>query len=834
MNLIKKNNYLSLYSSAGIGCFGFKKNNFDCIATVEIISKRLQIQKFNKICDDDEGYINDDISKIETKNKIFNIVTKYKKINNISEIDVVIATPPCQGISVANHKKKDELKRNSLIVDSFVITKEIRPKFFLFENVQNFLKTICTNNDGELMTIKESLNKILLSDYFISSKKINLCNFGSNSSRTRTLILGCRRDLNEDPDDFFPDYIKEKKISELISHLPKLKKFGDISENDIYHSFRNYDKKMLPWIKDLKQGQGAFENKNKNKIPHRIINGRVIINQNKNGDKYKRVFWNQVAPCVHTRNDILASQNTIHPKENRVFSIRELMIFMSIPTNFVWTNINSDDLNKMNYQDKVNFLKKNELNIRKCIGEAVPTETFGMIAKKISTNLKISRPKINSLNKIKEIIIKNNLKSHENIKNFLRKNIENFDINFILKCLELSNQNKDDNSAYYTDDFLVRDIINSLPEIKKDTSILEPSVGCGSFLFQILKKYKDCKNKINIDLFDIDNNNLDYIKIILKSVKISKNIKINFYNEDFLKFNFNKKYDLVIGNPPFGKINNKKKLEDYIKNKITNKNTNQFILFLKKSIKIGKVISLVLPKSFLSAPDYNEERKNIENLLIHKIIDFGEKGFKGVKIETISITIEDKKRIDNKINIFSYINNSYNVLSKNYIIDKKFPYWLIYRNNFFDKMCGKILFNKFNFFRDRQITKSLTGSKGKFRVIKSRNIEDRKIINILGYDTFISKIDNLAVSKFLNKKNLYIVPNLSYYPRASRLPNNSVVDGSAAILIPKNSNEINEEHLKFFSTEEFREFYRVARNFGTRSLNIDKNSIFFWGLKKHA
>lgn len=834
MNLIKKNNYLSLYSSAGIGCFGFKKNNFDCIATVEIISKRLQIQKFNKICDDDEGYINDDISKIETKNKIFNIVTKYKKINNISEVDVVIATPPCQGISVANHKKKDELKRNSLIVDSFVITKEIRPKFFLFENVQNFLKTICTNNDGELMTIKESLNKILLSNYFISSKKINLCNFGSNSSRTRTLILGCRRDLNEDPDDFFPDYIKEKKISELISHLPKLKKFGDISENDIYHSFRNYDKKMLPWIKDLKQGQGAFENKNKDKIPHRIINGRIVINQNKNGDKYKRVFWNQVAPCVHTRNDILASQNTIHPKENRVFSIRELMIFMSIPNDFVWTNINSDDLNKMNYQDKVNFLKKNELNIRKCIGEAVPTETFGMIAKKISNNLNISRPKINSLNKIKEIIKKNNLKSHDNIKSFLRKNIKNFDLNFILKCLELSNQNKDDNSAYYTDDFLVRDIVNSLPEINKDTSILEPSVGCGSFLFQILKKYKDCKNKINIDLFDIDNNNLDYIKIILKTLKISKNIRINFYNEDFLKFQFNKKYDLIIGNPPFGKLINKKRLEDYIKNKIINKNINQFIPFLKKSLKIGKFISLVLPKSFLSAPDYNEERKNIENLLIYKIIDFGEKGFKGVKIETIAIIIENKRTINNKINIFSYIDNSYNILNKNYIIDKKFPYWLIYRNNFFDKMCEKILFNKFNFFRDRQITKSLTGSKGKFRVIKSRNIKDRKIINILGYDTFINKIDNLVVSKFLNQKNLYVVPNLSYYPRASKLPNNSIVDGSAAILIPKDNNEINENHLKFFSTEEFREFYRVARNFGTRSLNIDKNSIFFWGLKKHA
>jgi DNA (cytosine-5)-methyltransferase 1 len=256
--------------------------------------------------------------------------------------------------------------------------------------------------------------------------------------------------------------------------------------------------------------------------------------------------------------------------------------------------------------------------------------------------------------------------------------------------------------------------------------------------------------------------------------------------------------------------------------------------FIQKAISLGNFVSLIVPKSLINSPEFNITRDILNEKNLLKICDYGEKGFKGVKIETISITIEDKKRIDNKINIFSYINNSYNVLSKNYIIDKKFPYWLIYRNNFFDKMCGKILFNKFNFFRDRQITKSLTGSKGKFRVIKSRNIEDRKIINILGYDTFISKIDNLAVSKFLYKKNLYIVPNLSYYPRASRLPNNSVVDGSAAILIPKNSNEINEEHLKFFSTEEFREFYRVARNFGTRSLNIDKNSIFFWGLKKHA
>ena len=41
----KKITYISLFSSAGIGCYGFKEEKFDCIATVEIIKRRLEIQK---------------------------------------------------------------------------------------------------------------------------------------------------------------------------------------------------------------------------------------------------------------------------------------------------------------------------------------------------------------------------------------------------------------------------------------------------------------------------------------------------------------------------------------------------------------------------------------------------------------------------------------------------------------------------------------------------------------------------------------------------------------------------------------------------------------------
>ena len=40
-------NYISLFSSAGVGCFGFKVEGFDGIATSELIERRLNVQKIN-------------------------------------------------------------------------------------------------------------------------------------------------------------------------------------------------------------------------------------------------------------------------------------------------------------------------------------------------------------------------------------------------------------------------------------------------------------------------------------------------------------------------------------------------------------------------------------------------------------------------------------------------------------------------------------------------------------------------------------------------------------------------------------------------------------------
>lgn len=100
--------YISLFSGAGIGCYGFKLEDFICISTVEILEKRLNIQKYNNKCIFENGYICGDIRDENVKKILRSNVQQYHKKFNTKDLDVLIATPPCQGMSVANHKKQDE------------------------------------------------------------------------------------------------------------------------------------------------------------------------------------------------------------------------------------------------------------------------------------------------------------------------------------------------------------------------------------------------------------------------------------------------------------------------------------------------------------------------------------------------------------------------------------------------------------------------------------------------------------------------------------------------------------------------------------------------------
>jgi DNA (cytosine-5)-methyltransferase 1 len=826
--------YISLFSSAGVGCYGFKLNGFECIATNELFTKRLKIQAFNNKCKYESGYIDGDISKKQVKDKLFAELEFWKQKHKIKEPDVIIATPPCQGMSVANHKKNDEKSRNSLVIESIKITEQVRPKFFVFENVRAFLKTTCTDIDGIDKPIKEAIKYNLGGHYNILFKIVNFKEYGSNSSRTRTLVIGVRKDIqNVSPFEIFPKKQKAPTLRELIGDLPALDNMGEISE-DIFHGFREYDPKMTCWIENLKEGQSAFENEEASRIPHRIIDNVVVFNKSKNGDKYARWYWDKEGPCVHTRNDILSSQNTVHPRDNRVFSIRELMRMMSIPESFEWSHIKIKDLNERSKLEQKQFLKKEELNIRQCLGEAVPTGVFKNIASNIKGFYKKQNLKIADVNKI---VQDNNLKQPENLIDFINENYKKFSLENIFLIAEHSNSERQETSAYFTRKDIAYTVVKDLPTLKKKKKIriLEPSVGVGNFIPLLFEKYKE-KEEVIIDVCDIDNNSLKVLKTILAKFQIPENFKLNFKNVDFLLWNSKLKYDIVVGNPPYKKLTKNKELLERYKFGIFNTDTNNlFSFFIEKSIRLGDYVSLIVPKSLLNSPEFDRTRELLKNQELEKICDYGEKAFKGVKIETISFLVATKKNIEpsNEITIESYIDNSYSKKNKDYILSNDFPYWLIYRNERFDEIASKMKLDIFQSFRDRQITKKLTKADGEVRVLKSRNVGSNKIKNLDSYDCYIDDLEKLAVSKYLNEKDVVMIPNLTYYPRATFLPKNTITDGSVALLTLKNGSRFPTEFdLAFYGTKEFEKYYRVARNHGTRSLNIDNNSVFFFGLLK--
>lgn len=826
--------YISLFSSAGVGCYGFKQEGYYCIATVELLERRLNIQRINQKCAYDSGYICGDMTESATKEKVEKEIAFWKRNFSIYDVDVLIATPPCQGMSVANHKKKDELKRNSLVVESISLVKSIRPKFFVFENVAAFLKSICTDIDGNDKPIRDAIYSNLAGEYNIIARVVNFKDYGNPSSRTRTLVIGVRKDLREvTPLDIFPTRQPEKTLRETIGHLPSLKTMGEIDPTDIYHSFREYAPHMEAWIADIKEGQSAYDNTDAMKIPHRVIDGVIVFNARKNGDKYTRQCWDKVPPCVHTRNDILASQNTVHPVDNRVFSIRELMLMMSVPKSFKWSSIPEQELNALPYDEKRKFLKKEDVNIRQTLGEAVPTIIFRQIANKISKAIRLCDTTLSEKD-IEQIITRNNLSDFENLKDYVAKST--LDFPRLSKIVEIANAKREDNAAYYTRQDICYDIVDKLPDPKLFTSsinILEPSIGVGNFLPTLIAKYRDVP-EVRIDVVDIDGDSIELLKLLVEKLDIPANVKITYIIDDFLLHKFDKKYDIVVGNPPYKKITHDKSLLAAYRSIATNNDTNNiFAFFIEKALTLGSVISLIVPKSVINAPEFNKTRELINAHSIQCIIDFGEKAFKGVKIETINLTIATKKKRSLTM-IESYITNQVRFCEQDYITSNTFPYWLIYRNEKFDEIADKMTFGVFSAYRDRKITKAITQPKGKYRVLKSRNIGNNVIVNINDYDCYVDTLTGLDVSRYMGRTDCILVPNLTYNPRACRMPESCIADGSVAILEKINpSLEISNEDILYFASDEFSDFYSIARNRGTRSLNIDNNSVYFFGLMKH-
>lgn len=120
----------------------------------------------------------------------------------------IIGGPPCQGFSTAGPRNADD-PRNRLIFNYLRIVDEVRPRWFIFENVEGLLTS------GRGRDISQLIRQFLAIGYSVRLEKVNFAGYGVPQTRKRVLIVGNRLsvDFRFPEERFSYDSGKAKKLS---------------------------------------------------------------------------------------------------------------------------------------------------------------------------------------------------------------------------------------------------------------------------------------------------------------------------------------------------------------------------------------------------------------------------------------------------------------------------------------------------------------------------------------------------------------------------------------------------------------------------------------------
>ena len=346
---------LSLFASSGIGETYLSRIGIDIQVANELIEKRAALyRKLHPEC----NMICGDISDKDIFDQI---------IESSQGIEFLLASPPCQGMSVAGKNRQQDTMieddRNFLINYVFQAIELLQPKFVMIENVPALLKFQLPYK-GNPCTVLEILNNKFGNKYKIEGKVVDASDYGVPQTRLRAIIKMYPFDCSWN----WPDTVEKKTtVREAIGNLPSLE--AGESSNIKWHFARKHDKRHIEWMKHTATGTSAFSNE-------------VFYPQKDDGSRikgyessYRRIKWDEPAPTITIRNDAISSQRNVHPgrlqedgtySDARVLTPYELMVLTSLPSDW---NIPDDTP---------------EILIRQVIGESIPPLMVEKIAGEIS------------------------------------------------------------------------------------------------------------------------------------------------------------------------------------------------------------------------------------------------------------------------------------------------------------------------------------------------------------------------------------------------------------------------------------------------------------------
>lgn len=375
---MKKFNAVSLFANVGVAETYLAETGINVVVANEIDPTRAKF--YSHLYPETEMIVGD-----ITSDDIQNDIIKACKLNNV---DFLMATPPCQGMSLAG--KMDPLdERNQLTYYAIKIILELKPKYILLENVPQLLKTKIKIND-ETMLIPEYIHKMLDEYYnFADQNLVSAKDYDVPQMRKRNLFLLSRKDmpyiwqmpkpkknitLREALYDLpSVDPILKEGYSETIKLFPDFeKKKAEALKVSPFHRPPQHSKKHVIAMLHTPSGQTAFDNE----FYYPKKDNGVRVNGHYN--TYRRLDWDKPSRTITQNSGVISSLCCVHPgreftsisgeklySEPRCLTLYELFIVSSLPKDWNVPDWATDKL------------------IREVIGEGIPP----MLVKNIVQNL---------------------------------------------------------------------------------------------------------------------------------------------------------------------------------------------------------------------------------------------------------------------------------------------------------------------------------------------------------------------------------------------------------------------------------------------------------------
>jgi DNA (cytosine-5)-methyltransferase 1 len=346
---------ISLFSSAGIGELRLPKKKIDFVLANELLTQRARCYSYFY---PQTRMINGDITDSRVKADIITTANKQK-------VELLLATPPCQGLStlgknkVQNHYIND--RRNFLVLEVLDIIDETDFDYILIENVPKFIEMYFPY-EGKFYRLNDILNSKYSNKYIIDVRVLNAKDYGIPQSRPRAIIRMYKKGLKWG----MPKVEKEITLQQAIGHLPSLEAGED--SGILWHRAKPELERLVLALKHTPSGKSAIANEVY--YPKKDDGTRIKGFHN----TFKRMVWNQPCPARTTYSGSLSSHNNVHPghllsdgtySDARVLTLLETFIVSSLPEDITFPPNTSE-----------NF-------IRTIIGEAIPPRLLQRIINQI-------------------------------------------------------------------------------------------------------------------------------------------------------------------------------------------------------------------------------------------------------------------------------------------------------------------------------------------------------------------------------------------------------------------------------------------------------------------